>query len=70
MRCPVCRNPVDSNFDLHSEGFYEKLFECEDCSTRWSVNHGIIEIIRDGHPRSFMQGQGEAVENDDYNLRS
>jgi len=68
MRCPVCRNRENVRLNLQLKGFHEFLFECPVCSSRWSVSHGIIEIVHDGQPHSFMQGLSESVESDDYNL--
>lgn len=67
MKCPVCRNDESVDTDLHAEGFSEDIIECRICGTVWSVNHGIIEIVKDAQEKSFLQAQSECVEGDDYN---
>lgn len=68
MKCPVCKNQEYAQIDLHSDGFYEDIVECTVCGTVWSVNHGVQEVIRDSQRASFLEGESEPVENDDYNL--
>ena len=67
MRCPVCKTLNRSGMDLHADGFYEDIFECESCGATWSVNHGITEVISDPQKDSFLQALTETVEGDDYN---
>jgi len=68
MKCPVCKSHEYAATNLHVEGFYESIFECKVCSSTWSVNHGVTEVIKDTQARSFLQGLSESVEGDDYNL--
>ncbi|SNB47331.1 hypothetical protein [Geobacter sp. DSM 9736] len=67
MQCPVCKNHEQVDLDLHAEGFTEDIVECSICGTTWSVNHGVIEIIKDSQEKSFLEATSECVEGDDYN---
>ena len=67
MQCPSCKNHELIGTDLHAEGFNEDLIECRICGTLWSVNHGVIEVVKDAQPKSFLAAQTECVEGDDYN---
>lgn len=67
MKCPVCKSSNNSDLDLHTDGFYEDIFECRVCGAAWSVNHGITEIVSDPQKGSFLQAVTEPVEGDDYN---
>jgi hypothetical protein len=66
MQCPVCKSFKNSGIDLHSEGFYEDLFECAACGSSWSVSHGLTEVIMDTQQASFLEALTECVEGDDY----
>jgi len=65
MKCPVCKGNDYNEIDLHAEGFYENIFECDVCGTSWSVNHGLIEIVKDGQKESFLEAIKDCVEGDD-----
>ena len=67
MKCPVCKNLSQTDLDLHADGFYEDIIECNVCGATWSVNHGTIEVISDPQNNSFLQAATEPVESDDYN---
>ena len=66
MKCPICKNTHNKETDLHAEGFYEDLFECDVCGSSWSVNHGLTEVVRDTQQSSFLEAITECVEGDDY----
>lgn len=66
MKCPVCKGLDHMSFGLHSEGFAEKITECRICGTVWSVNHGLMEIVKDTQMKSFLEASTECVEGDDY----
>jgi transposase-like protein len=68
MKCPICKSSKHSEIDLHAEGFYEELFECTDCGSSWSVNHGRTEIVKDTQQASFLEALTECVESDDYSF--
>lgn len=68
MKCPVCKISKDhAEMDVHENGFDEDIFECDLCGTTWSVNHGIVEVIKDSQKQSFLEATTECVEGDDYN---
>lgn len=67
MRCPVCGSYEQKQVRMKSEQFNEGLEECVVCGTSWSVNHGLCEVVVDTQLASFLQGQSECVESDDYN---
>ncbi|AJF07745.1 hypothetical protein [Geoalkalibacter subterraneus] len=67
MKCPVCKTYQQNELDLHADGFYEDIVECGICGTVWSVNHGLVEIVKDSQQNSFLEAQSECVEGDDYN---
>ena len=68
MKCPVCRNHQQVDTELHSDGFKEGITECSICGTIWSVNHGMIEIVKDPQRASFLEVESECVEGDEYSL--
>jgi uncharacterized Zn finger protein len=68
MKCPVCKSQEHVDIELHSDGFTEDIMECPGCGTTWSVNHGVIELIKDTQEKSFLEAQSDSVEGDDYNL--
>ncbi|HMB15441.1 MAG TPA: hypothetical protein VKN62_03925 [Pelovirga sp.] len=51
---------------MKSLQFSEGLVECSGCGSSWSINHGHAEMVVDAHPQSFLAGQTECVEADDY----
>jgi len=70
MKCPVCNSYASQELDLHSEQFAEEIRKCDVCGCEWSVNHGLIEVIKDSQTDSFLEAQTESVEGDDYNRSS
>ena len=66
MQCPVCKNHEHEGIDLHSCGFNEGLVECRICGTTWSVNHGVMAIVKDPHADSFLEALSESVEGDNF----
>lgn len=68
MKCPVCRNTDQVDTQLNSDGFKEGITECAICGTTWSINHGVVEIVKDAQMKSFLQAQSECVESDDYSM--
>jgi len=68
MKCPVCKNSLQVDHTLHSNGFKEGITECSICGAVWSVNHGVTEIVNDPQVESFLEAQTECVEGDDYSL--
>lgn len=66
MKCPVCKTTEHSEIDLHVDGFYEDIYECSNCSTTWSVHHGMTEVVKDSQKNSFLEALTESVEGDDY----
>ena len=45
MKCPVCKNHLQVDTNLQSDGFKEGITECSICGTVWSANHGVVEIV-------------------------
>lgn len=68
MRCPVCKSHEHLAFELQSTGFAENIVECRICGTIWSVNHGMVEVVKDVQKKSFLEATTECVEGDDYYL--
>lgn len=69
MKCPVCKNSLNHvELDVHVNGLDEEIYECDVCNSTWSVNHGIVEVIKDTQAKSFLEGTSENVEGDDYNI--
>lgn len=69
MKCPVCKNTeTHSEIDVHSNGFDEEIIQCDICGSLWSVNHGVVELVKDSQDRSFLSASSECVEADDYAL--
>jgi len=58
---------MHTEIQVHANGFDETLFQCDVCSSTWSVNHGLVEIVRDTQARSFLGANSEAVDGTDYN---
>lgn len=68
MQCPACKSHRNVEMDLHAEGFIEDIVECRVCGTVWSVNHGVVEIVKDPQEKSFLEATTECVEADDYSM--
>ena len=68
MKCPVCKSHKVNEMDLHSEQFSENIVECAVCGTVWSINHGVMEVVKDSQKHSFLEATTECVEGDDYCL--
>lgn len=66
MKCPVCHSHDLNGIDLHSEQFKEDIIECRNCGAVWSINHDLLEMVRDPQEASFLSATTEAVEGDDY----
>ena len=67
MICPVCKTHEQySTINLHTAGFDENIMTCKICSSVWSINHGLTEIVKDAHKSSFLGAMSECVEADDY----
>jgi uncharacterized Zn finger protein len=66
MQCPICGSYEQKTLELHVEQFNEGLSECAVCGSSWSTNHGLSELVVDTQASSFLQGQSECVEADDY----
>lgn len=67
MKCPICGSYEHSRLNMRVDQFDEELDECLVCGSRWSVNHGLAEVVLDTQLASFLEGQTECVEADDYN---
>ena len=66
MRCPICSNYEQITLTMKSDQFKEGLVECSACESSWSINHGHAELVIDTQLSSFLEGQSECVEADDY----
>ena len=66
MKCPVCKGTDFKAHDLQVEGFSEGIFECRTCGSIWSLQHGLVEIIKDSQKDSFLGATPECGESDDY----
>jgi len=66
MQCPICRSYEQKTLEMHVDQFNEGLVECFVCGSSWSVNHGLAELVVDAQISSFLEGQSECVEADDY----
>lgn len=62
MQCPVCKNHEHEPIELRVSGFNEGLVECRVCGTTWSVNHGMMAIVKDPNSDTFL----EALSADNY----
>jgi len=66
MQCPICGSYEQKSTEMKSEQFCEELVECAICGSNWSINHGRAVIVSDPQLSTFLQGQSECVEGDDY----
>ena len=66
MQCPVCGSYEQNSIEMKSGQFSEELVECAVCDSSWSINHGLAEVFVDTQSSSFLEGQSECVEADDY----
>ena len=66
MHCPVCKNHEHDGINLRHEGFKEGLVECRVCNTIWSVNHGMMAIVKDTQADSFLEALSASVEGDNF----
>ncbi|HJV35697.1 hypothetical protein [Geomonas sp.] len=66
MQCPVCKNHDHVAIDLRAGNFTEDLVECTICGTMWSVNHGVMAIVKDPMADSFMEALSASVEGDNF----
>jgi len=66
MQCPICGNYEQTTMEIKVDQFKEGLTECSNCGSSWSVNHGHADLVIDTQLTSFLQGQSECVEADDY----
>jgi uncharacterized Zn finger protein len=55
MQCPVCKNHEHEGIDLRAKAFSEDLVECGSCGTTWSINHGVMAIVKDPHADTFLE---------------
>jgi uncharacterized Zn finger protein len=46
MKCPSCDNHAQIEFDLHSEGYAENIFECASCGALWIADNGHSIMLR------------------------
>ena len=68
MKCPVCKSQeMHAEIQVHANGFDEELFQCEVCGSTWSVNHGLVEIVKDTQSKSFLEANDESVDGVDFN---
>lgn len=66
MRCPTCGSYEQKTLEMKVDQFSESLVDCAVCGSSWSINHGLAEIVVDSQNASFLEGQSECVEADDY----
>ncbi len=66
MQCPICGSHEQKSMTMKVEQFSEGLEECIVCGSLWSINHGLAELVVDTQLASFLEGQSECVEADDY----
>jgi len=66
MHCPICGSYEQKSLEMKAGQFREELVECAVCSSSWSINHGHAELVVDTQLSSFLEGQSECVEADDY----
>ncbi len=67
MKCPVCKNhELHTEIQVHANGFDEDLFQCDICGSTWSVNHGLVEIVKDTQAKSFLEATSDSADGVDY----
>ena len=66
MRCPICGSYEQITLEIRTNQFSESLVECSACDSSWSINHGHADMVVDSQLLSFIEGQSECVEADDY----
>jgi len=66
MLCPICGNYEQEILVIKTNQFSEWLAECSHCKSSWAINHGHAELVVDTQLASFLEGQSECVEADDY----
>ena len=45
MNCPVCKDKIHVEIDMHSDGFAEALEECGHCGSVWTLNNGKPSLL-------------------------
>ena len=66
MKCPVCKShQIHTEIEVHTNGFDEDLFKCNCCESTWSVNHGLVEVVKDTQSRSFLAANADPVDGAD-----
>ena len=66
MKCPVCKkHKMHTEIEVHVNGLDEALYQCDICGSTWSVNHGLVEIVKDTQSESFLAGNCEPVDGAD-----
>jgi len=66
MKCPVCKNhQAHTEIQVHINGFDEDLYQCDVCGSTWSVNHGLVDVVKDTQQKSFLESNMEAVDGAD-----
>jgi hypothetical protein len=66
MKCPVCKNhQTHTEIEVHANGFDEELLQCDICGSTWSVNHGLVKVVKDTQSRSFLEANSEPVDGAD-----
>ena len=38
---------MHTEIHVHDNGFDEELYQCDVCGSTWSVNHGLVEVVKD-----------------------
>ncbi len=66
MQCPICGSFEHSSLNVESGQLSEQLMQCTICDSSWAVSHGLAEVVVDTQKSSFLEGQSECVEADDY----
>lgn len=66
MRCPVCGSYEQSSLAMNSGQLSEEFVQCGICESRWSISHGLAKVFVDTQSASFLEGQSECVEADEY----
>ena len=67
MKCPVCKSSQEhTEIQVHANGFDEDLYQCEVCGSTWSVNHGLVDVVKDTQKKSFLESNTESVDGADY----